>query len=72
MDLETEKNNLIDYISKLDDDTLIEQIKQFVKANEMDYWDELTPRQKQEINQGILELENGQNFSLEDVLAKYG
>ncbi|MFH6982120.1 hypothetical protein [Marinoscillum sp. 108] len=42
MDIQAEKYSLIEYISQIADITLVEKLKQFVKANEQDFWNDLT------------------------------
>lgn len=71
MDIKAEKLNLIQYITQIDDSKIIERLKQFVKANEDDFWNDLDEDQKQEIKQGIDELNRGEKFDYEDVISSH-
>ncbi len=42
MDIEQKNTPLLKYISQITDITLVEKLKQFVKANEQDFWNNLT------------------------------
>ena len=46
--------------------------KQFVEATENDFWNDLTGDQKQELKQGMKELDNGQKYDYEEVMSKHG
>ena len=71
MDIQAEKYSLIEYITQIKDASLIEKLKQFVKASERDFWNDLTDAQKEEINKGIYELDQGQKFDYEEVMSKH-
>lgn len=71
MDIQAEKYSLIEYITQIKDVSLIEKLREFVKANEEDFWNDLTESQKQEIRKGTQELDNGQKFDYEEVMSKY-
>lgn len=71
MDIQTEKNTLIGYISQIKDVKVIERILEFVKANESDFWNDLSGDQKDEIKKGIEELGRGEKFLYEDVVKKH-
>ncbi|MGL1887481.1 MAG: hypothetical protein OCD76_13280 [Reichenbachiella sp.] len=71
MDIQAEKYSLIEYITQVKDTSLIEKLKDFVRANETDFWNDLTEAQKLEIKQGMDELDNGQKFGYETVMSKY-
>ena len=71
MDIQAEKYSLIEYITQVKDIRLIEKLKQFVKANENDFWNDLTEDQKQELKQGMKELDDGQKHDYEQVMSKH-
>ena len=71
MDIQAEKYSLIEYITQVKDIRLIEKLKQFVKANEDDFWNDLTEDQKQELKQGMKELDDGQKHDYEQVMSKH-
>lgn len=71
MDIQAEKYSLIEYITKIEDNSLIDKLKQFVKANDHDFWNDLTEGQKQEIKTGMQELDRGEKYSYEQVMSKH-
>ncbi len=71
MDIQAEKYSLIEYITQIKDVSLIEKLKEFVKANESDFWNDLTEDQIQEIRKGMEELDNGQKFDYEEVMSRH-
>ena len=71
MDIQAEKYSLIEYITQVKDIRLIEKLKQFVKANENDFWNDLTEDQQQELRQGMKELDSGQKHDYEQVMSKH-
>ncbi|MEO9805867.1 MAG: hypothetical protein ABJF04_21595 [Reichenbachiella sp.] len=71
MDIQAEKYSLIEYITQVKDISLIEKFKDFVKANERDFWNDLTEEQRLEIKQGMNELDRGQKFDYEEVMSRY-
>jgi len=68
MDIQAEKYSLIELITKVNDITVIERLKQFVKANEEDFWQELSDSQKAEIKMAIKELDKGEMFSYDEFM----
>lgn len=71
MDIKAEKLNLIQYIAQIDDSNIIERLKQFVKASEDDFWNDLSEDQKEEIRKGIDELNRGEKFDYEEVVSAH-
>ncbi|OFY83046.1 MAG: hypothetical protein A3F72_18790 [Bacteroidetes bacterium RIFCSPLOWO2_12_FULL_35_15] len=64
------KLNIIEWLLKLKDDTIISKIELLQKTN-VDSWDELTKEQKQEIEEAFSELENGKGIPHREVIAKF-
>lgn len=71
MDIQAEKYSLIEYITRINDVSLIKKLKQFVKANDKDFWNDLTDLQKREIQRGIKELDDGKKVDYESVISKH-
>ena len=71
MDIQAEKYSLIEYIIQVKDIGLIEKLRDFVKANENDFWNDLTDSQKQEIRKGMEELDKEQKFDYDEVMSKH-
>ncbi|MEO8211307.1 MAG: hypothetical protein ABI840_12175 [bacterium] len=61
MNLQSEKQSLIEWISQLEDESIIEDIKMFREnsTNGKDWWDELTDEQKISIERGLKDVEEG-------------
>lgn len=70
MDIQTEKYALIEYITKISDVRLIEKLKEFVKASEKDFWNELSDDNKQDILDGLSKLDKGEKVDYEDFIKK--
>lgn len=71
MDIQSEKYSLIEYITQVKDIRIIEKLREFVNANENDFWNDLSDNQKDEIKKGMKELDNGQKFGYEEVVSKH-
>ena len=71
MNIQAEKHSLIEYITQVKDSSIIEKIKDFIKANERDFWNDLTKEQKSEIKQGMKELDRGEKIDYEKVMSQY-
>lgn len=72
MDIPTEKQNLIDWISQLEDESIIEDIK-FLRENSTngnDRWDDLSEAEKKGIEEGLRDIEEGRIFTHEQVKDK--
>ncbi len=68
------KLELIEWLTKLDDNETLEYLK-VVKdsiSNNSDWWDDLPEALKQGIERGLKDIENGRTTSHEDVMKKYG
>lgn len=49
--------------------SILESIKEvFVRNSNVDFWDHLSPTQKEEIQQGIKEVEHGETIDMDDFL----
>ena len=60
MNIQAEKIELVKMLLNTDNPKIIQSIKQiFKKEKSVDIWDELSPEQKTEIQQGTTEIENG-------------
>jgi len=69
MDIQTEKKNLMEWISKLEDKSIIEDIK-FLRdnsSNEKDWWDDLSEEEKKGIEEGLRDIEEGRTYTYEQV-----
>lgn len=83
MDVKTEKIWLIEQISRITDERLIQVLKNLLEytsqhatpTRSTDFWDELSDAQKMQIEKSIQQLENGEgiphNMVMEEFKTKY-
>jgi predicted transcriptional regulator len=71
MNIQSEKDSLIEYITQLQDEAILTSIKEFVQATEQDFWNDLTRSQQQEIKKGMEELDRGEKFDYEELMSKH-
>ena len=74
MGLEAIKLELIEWLTKLDDQDTIQYLK-VVKdssSDERDWWNTLSDQQKQGVERGIKDIEEGRVTSHEEVKKRYG
>ena len=70
MDIRTSKIELVKMILNIDNNDFIQKLTEFIKSEDADFWNELSPAQRLEIKKGIQELDNGKRVSYDDVLKK--
>jgi hypothetical protein len=68
------KLELIEWLTKLDDNEIIEYLKIVKDSNSEgnDWWDDLSDVQKQGIERGLNDIINGRTISHDDVKSRYG
>ena len=68
------KLELIEWLAKLEDDETIEYLKvvKDSKLSKHDWWDDLTSSQKQGIERGLRDIDQGKTTPHETVKKKYG
>jgi len=69
MDTQTKKLNIIAWLLKLQDEETIKKIENL--RLKTDFWDELTTEEKQEINDGIAELDRGEKHPYEGIISAH-
>jgi len=70
MNLETRKLNIIRWISRLEDESIIEGIEK-LRSSDGDWWEIIDENEKATIEKGILEADNGEFKTTEEVMLKY-
>lgn len=70
MNLETRKLKIINWISRLEDETIIEKIEN-LQAHKRDWWNLIDENEKAEIENGIHQADNGELKDTEEVMSKY-
>ncbi|MCY7362624.1 MAG: hypothetical protein LH629_11255 [Ignavibacteria bacterium] len=73
MNIKNDKQSLIDWISSLEDETIIETIKEFKESysSKKDWWDEISEAEKNSIDRGLKDAEEGRVIPYEQVKEKY-
>ncbi|AWK04026.1 hypothetical protein ACFFLS_15920 [Flavobacterium procerum] len=71
MDIQLEKLELIKLLADTENPAILKSIRKIFKKEEKDWWDDLTEEQKAEIEASEREIENGEFYLFEDVMAKY-
>ena len=72
MDIQTEKLRLIELLLHTNNPNIIERINKIFQTEEsQDIWEELTDDQKDEIENALKEVNNGQTIPFEDFLEKH-
>lgn len=70
MNLETRKLKIINWISRLEDETIIEKIEN-LQSHKRDWWNLIDENEKTEIENGIHQANNGELKDTEEVMSKY-
>jgi hypothetical protein len=71
MDIQLEKLELIKRIAETNDFSIIEAVKNILKTEKKDWWDELSEEQKFEIEESDREIDRGEFVNFEDFIQKY-
>ena len=67
--IETRKLSIIEYLAELDDESILLQIENLLKPK-VDFWDELSEKDKATILQGEADLNAGKRVAFADFLAQ--
>jgi len=70
MDIQASKIQLVKDILNINNVDFLKKVSDFVQNEKTDFWNELSTSEKNEINQGIAELERGEKVSYESFLKK--
>jgi hypothetical protein len=70
MNIETRKLNIINWVSHLQDETVLTRIEQ-LQSQKQDWWDLISKEEKAEIEEGISQADKGETKTTEEVLSKY-
>ncbi|MGF1557226.1 hypothetical protein [Paucihalobacter sp.] len=72
MDIQAEKIQLAKLLLETENPKIIEAIKKiFNRDKAINFWDELSPEQKSEIEKASMEIENGEVIDYETFMKKY-
>lgn len=70
INLQTKKIELIQWLTTLEDSSVIDQLMNIRKKDDADFWDELSLSEQEGIEKGIEDLESGKRISYESSLKK--
>ncbi len=70
MDIRTTKLELLKTILDNENSEFIQKAADFVKKENADFWNELSPSEQKEIKKGIKDLDSGKKVSYESFLNK--
>lgn len=65
--IEARKLSIIEYLAELEDENIIQQIENLLKPR-VDFWDELSDREKSPIKQGLKDLEQGKRIDFQQFM----
>lgn len=72
MNIQAEKIEIMKLILETDNPNILESVKNIFKKNTTtDFWETLPQEQKEDILQGIKDIENGEVVDYEDFMKKY-
>jgi|JI7StandDraft_1071085.scaffolds.fasta_scaffold848493_2 predicted transcriptional regulator len=68
--LEQRKLLIIDYLSTLEDESILHQVENLLVPN-VDFWNELNEFEKAKIERGLQQAENGEALDFEDFINNF-
>lgn len=72
MDIQAEKLELVRMILDTDSPRILSSIRKiFTNPTSIDFWDDLTQSQREDILDGIEEIENGETIDYEEFISKH-
>ncbi|KRB54317.1 hypothetical protein [Flavobacterium sp. Root186] len=71
MNLEARKYQFIQELVKVEDESVLEKLELVLKANQSDWFDELSESEQTEIQIGLDQAEKGEFTSHEDVMKRF-
>jgi len=72
MNIQAEKIEIMKLILETDNQNILESVKKmFTKNTTTDFWETLPQEQKEDVLQGLKEIENGEVVDYDDFMKKY-
>jgi predicted transcriptional regulator len=71
MDIQTEKLQLIEWLARLNNTTIINRFIALKKEQEKDWWDQLSNEELAEIEEGLAQADRGEMVPHKKVMSKY-
>lgn len=74
MDIQSEKLKLIEWLTTLSDQSIIEMLKLFKDnfSDKSDWWETLSDDEKASLDEGIKDIEEGRTIPHSEFMKKYG
>ncbi|WP_035336843.1 hypothetical protein [Dokdonia sp. PRO95] len=70
MDIQSTKIELVKTILAIENSDFIQKVADFVNAEKVDFWNELTTSEQSEIKEGINQLDSGKRVSFDSFLKR--
>lgn len=70
MSIETRKLSIINWVSHLQDESVISRIEK-LQSQKQDWWNLISDEEKAEVEEGISQADRGETKTTDEVLAKY-
>ena len=70
MDIQTSKIELVKTILSIDNMAIIHKISEFINKEKVDFWNDLSSDEQNEIKKGIQDLNNGKRIEYHEFLKK--
>jgi len=71
MNIQAEKLELIEWLARINDFSIIDKIKSIKADYSNDWWDQISEEEKESIQQGLLDIEEGNVKTHEEVKQIY-
>lgn len=71
MDIQAEKLSLIKWLTEVTEPSVIKRFIALKNSEALDWWDEIHPNEKAEIEKGLAEADRGELIPHKEVMAKY-
>ena len=68
MDIQLEKLELIKQLAETENPSIIKDIRKIFQREKKDWWDELSTEQKEAIEEGERQIENGEFVTFEEMM----
>lgn len=72
MNLQAEKLSLVQSILDINNRELLMELKTLIKQNEVDWFDNLSNSQKEDVLEGINDADQGRTMSHQKIVGKFG
>jgi predicted transcriptional regulator len=71
MDIQAEKLQLIEWLARLNNTTVLKRFISLKKEEEKDWWDQISAEEKREIEEGLMQADHGETTPHKEVMDQY-